>query len=273
VKDSRFTFHDVFACLLPGAVGLVALRLVWISLYPDPHFSPVLFRSHSIGALDIVLVLSAYYVGALIQALMSGGVKHVLGKAEELMLDSPDVKETGRLRRLLREKMRRFAVGKHWDPIPAEIRKSAQDKGERLIGRAACEAVWLCRLCEELVTQQGRNEQRELYEYRMGFYRGSAGALALLTLALMVPLVNTATTIQLVDNGAKLTRYQFVFAAALTTVGSWLSCRRHATFAKILVYRALLGSIAIPDGISQAPRALQSISGPTAQGLKVPPAA
>jgi hypothetical protein len=270
VKDSRFTFHDVFACLLPGAVGLLALRLVWISFGPDP--SPVLFQSHTIGALDVVLVLAAYYVGALMQALTSGGVKHILGKPEELMLDTPDVPETKRSWRILTEKMRECAIGKHWDSIPAEIRKSAQDKAERLIGQAAYKAGWLVRLCEELVNQQGRNEQRELYEYRMGFYRGSAGALALLTLAFMVPLVRTTTTVQLVV-GAMLTPHRLMFAAFLTAVGSWLSCRRYAHFAKILVYKALLGSIAMPEGNSQTPRALQSMSGPQAQGLKVPPAA
>jgi hypothetical protein len=207
------------------------------------------------------------------QALTSGGAKHVLGKPEELMLlDAPDAPETKPLKRLLAEKVRKFAVGKHWDPIPADVRKSAQDKVQRLIGEAANQAVWLCRLCEELVTQQGRNEQRELFEYRMGFYRGSAGALALLTLALVIPLLRKATTIQLVEN-VNLSPYHLMFAAFLMAVGSWLSCRRYANFAKILVYRALLGSIAIPEANSQAPRTPQSVPGPQAQGLKVPPAA
>jgi hypothetical protein len=172
LKDIKVTLYDIFGYFLPGSIALAALYLLWVSF----HSQEMLWRSHRIDTW-FLMGLVAYYLGHLVQSIGNLFEHCVVGPREVIL-------GTG-----TKPRHAEWLVGPWWQRIDSQLREDTVAKIKRqLCPKWADDSggQWLYESCAEILAQWGRGESREIYEYREGFYRGSAISLILLATA-MIP--------------------------------------------------------------------------------------
>ena len=233
-KDIRVTLYDIFGYLLPGAIPLGGLFLCW---NPWDHLQFL----HSLGRTEvwILLLLAAYYFGHMMQAI-GNGLECLIGDPVEVIVSN--VGGFATLRRIIVEK-------KLWLPIQPSICGMVESQLRKVAGvtleftndeaGGQQRARWLYRCSAAAIAQHGHGDQREMYEYREGFYRGAAVAFLLLSIVLLL-------TIQ--DAPKNPDHLAWIIAAALLSLlAAILSFGRYFRFSQGRVENTLLGFLVLAN--------------------------
>jgi hypothetical protein len=201
-KELQITLYDFFGYLLPGAIVLIALVLLFWSLFWPA--APLTLRSDLPVLAVTGLIFVAYLVGHLGQGI--GNFLERLPKVKRnLEANLPLSQELGF--------MVREAVAARF----GEKAKSLTPKELSL-------------LCDQALIFTGSPGDREIFVYREGFYRGTFVALALLTLTLVLRLVCSPAVITFAFTRVEIHRPQLALAAVLVGIGAWLSFLRYLRF-------------------------------------------
>ena len=215
VKELKFTLYEVFGYLLPGSVTLVALFLIFWAIYMPR-------RVIQIGLINVQAfaagALIAYLLGHLSQAIGNiapGSFCHF--EKEALREDGPD-----------------SAANQFVKEAKIGVAKLCN------VDKKTISADWLYRVLDETVVQFGVGSEREIYQYREGFYRGCTVAFAVLAGGLLVRCIVPSTAVELRNVVHYLSRWVLVFPLLISISATWLSYRRFRRFGEYRVTRALL---------------------------------
>ena len=267
-KDLKVTLYDIFGYLLPGSVALGALHLCLTGLAGHTKLGD-LYLSWGVWVLYlswevwVLLGLIAYYLGHVVQGIGNGfewliGAK---GGAGEVILGK--AREAGK-----RERFRKLIVGKHWVPIDPNLRQETEDRINARVAKIFQPSMpttndtkddesykWLYDCCAEVIAQYGLGEQREMYEYREGFYRGSAIAFVLLAGSILTVLHCPANL------SSGLSVITLLSAAFCSLLAAFLCFRRYGRFSASRVKRTLLGFLVLDKELQRKQEELQRKQG------------
>lgn len=254
LKNIEVTLYDIFGYLLPGSVALGALYLCWATFHPYA----VLWRPHRIDTW-LLLAFIAYYLGHIVQSLGNLFEYCIVGPREVILGPA------GQHRR------GQFLVGPYWAPIDPNLRAETVKKIQELVCTKIVDdpkGQWIYESCAELIAQRGRGEGREMYEYREGFYRGSAIALILLAIA-PIRVLLCGADVRISPHTSASRGWIFVLTG-LSLVGAFACFRRFGRFAGQRVRRTLLGFWVIAArGEERAPEARPSRGSPAASEARI----
>jgi len=185
MRELRFTLYEVLGYFLPGALFFAALVILlwgirWHCLQVD------LVNQVSQRELLVVAVF-IYLLGHLSQAL-ANWMDRLLDKL--LVDDGPKVVKVifaGLKRVFLEQEMDRQRQGIQPPGILERVRKALHEYYDVDVSKLKEGA--LSQLCDAAVVANGAPEEREIYIYREGFYRGVWLGLGLISLALLCPLI------------------------------------------------------------------------------------
>jgi hypothetical protein len=100
-------------------------------------------------------------------------------------------------------------------------------------------------LCDHYVQQRGETATRDVYVYREGFYRGMAGALLALGLALIVRACAPYTSIKAIGIDHNFEVSELIVLALSCCASAWLFFQRYRRFGKYLVEYAVYSALVI----------------------------
>lgn len=202
-KELQITLYDIFGYLLPGSIILIAVVILFWSLFwPSAPFALV---ADVPTLATIGLVFSAYLAGHVGQ-----GIGNFLEKLPNVKRKlEADLPLSNELSQLVR------------DAVAARF-------GERAGSLKPKELVLLCDQALICACSPG---EREMFVYREGFYRGNCVALAILALTLVLRLARSPAVIYVADARIEVHRGALALAAVVTAFGTWMSFRRYLRFA------------------------------------------
>lgn len=219
-KDLQVTLYDFFGYLLPGAVILIALVLLfWSVFWPSDR----LVVPTTLPALTVTaLTLFAYLLGHLGQAVSNfieklPNVKH----AQETAL-----------------------------PVSAEMGELVRDAVAARFGPKARTLTpkELYALCDQALIQAGSLGEREIFIYREGFYRGNCFAFTLLALVLVLRMACAPAALTVAGTKIDIYRSELGLTAFLAGVGAWLCFRRYLRFGTYKTGSCLMRFLAFTAG-------------------------
>lgn len=216
----KITLYDIFGYVLPGIVFLVGIAILfWSVFYPQTHLVPV----KGTTATWVSFVVLSYFSGHMLQALGNLLMKR-FQSAENLLLTKNQA-----------------------DSLPEALVQSAKEKASSILGVDVKDISpeWLFRICDEMIVQGGITEDRELYQYREGFYRGLTIAFLVLSLSLTIRAIVYGTFIELSDSLLYISKPMLFFFIIVFFIGTWLSFFRYRRFAKYRVSHAIIGFLAL----------------------------
>jgi len=241
-KDMRVTLYDIFGYFLPGAVILGGFLLCWKACDGRQ-----LLSSLQVWERWFVLVFGAYYLGHMAQGI-GNGLEFLIGNPTEVILGKAG---SGY------ESLRHIILGKErWGRIDEKIHKAAQDQFNKLMAPtkpASDDAEggesnkWLYPCCAEVIGQVGHGELREMYEYREGFYRGSAIAFGLVAFVLIPTIVCWKSHL----SSGRLFWITLALTPLLSLLAAFLSIRRYGRFSESRVRSTLLGFLVLENHLSK----------------------
>jgi hypothetical protein len=208
ISNFNVTLYDLFGYLMPGLVALGSLSLLAWSLFIPTHplHSPALTSVEWL----IVFVL-AYFLGHLVQAI---GDLAFWWAHEEKVAD----------------KVGKDALG------PArmkELQKAAKLDDEQKNS--------LFGYCDTYLAQQGKTADREIYQYREGFYRGLTIAVVPALAAIVAELIRGSASLRGGHSVHQLGTGPLVFALLIVLATIGLSFWRYRRFVEYRVRDALFG--------------------------------
>jgi hypothetical protein len=215
-KDLQVTLYDFFGYLLPGAVILIALVLLFWSIFwsAAPLAVPVTLPPLAVTA----LTLFAYLLGHLGQAVSNLFEK--LPSAKRTAESLPVSDELGSLIR---------------DAIVARFGSKARTLTPKE----------LYALCDQALIHAQSLGEREIFIYREGFYRGNCLAFAFLALTLVLRMVCVPAVITVAESRIEVHRGELVLTAALAAVGAWMFFRRYLRFGTYKIGSCLMRFLAL----------------------------
>lgn len=220
LRDLRVTLYDIFGYLLPGAVFLAAIVILfWTLFFPSIPISPY----RPTGEAWVILLLLAYFCGHFAQAL-GNLVAGLLPETYELLL------------------------GKNQPgSLPESLIQAAKRKAGKMVGvqPEKLDSQWLYTACDQMVAQCGNTQDREVYQYREGFYRGLSVSYVALFLSLTLRAIIPGGAILTSDGPHSIGKGVMAFLIALLLFASWLSFQRYRRFARHRVTGAVIGFLAL----------------------------
>jgi hypothetical protein len=241
-KDMRVTLYDIFGYFLPGSVILGGFFLCWKACGGSQLLSGLQVWERS-----VLLVLGAYYLGHMAQG---------IGNGLEVFIGDPTKVILGRAGSGC-ESFRKIILGqKRWERIDEKVHTTAQGQFDQLMGLSKSasgevkgdeRAKWLYPCCAEVIGQLGHNELREMYEYREGFYRGSAIAFVLVAIV----LIPTIACWKSHFSSVWLFWITLALTPLLSFLAAFLSLRRYGRFAESRVRSTLLGFLVLENHFSK----------------------
>jgi hypothetical protein len=228
--DLKASLYDVFGYLFPGLFAIVAFRLlVWIVLYPKNILSITpLSNSLIISSIGII----AYIIGHLTHAI---GNWISLTKSTRFEPEPDAVVEQS-------NKSFAASIEKQFDRV--RISKNLLDLIDQAIKEKFGEEYTKLNsdekfsLLDEYRVFCGKENEREIYVYREGFYRGMVIALAFLFIALFFSLFCgdlSVTTGKEIFSMSRSERFFILLLTTITIAGFW---RRMVRFTHYRLNRA-----------------------------------
>lgn len=215
----KVTLYEICGFLLPGTVFLVGFVILFWSLF-HPCI-PLTLGGFTRDAW-VFIILASYFLGHLAQALANCTIGRHPQK-EDLFLTQ------GRA-----------------ESIPDALLQRATSKIAEMFGVAPEEVSreFLYRICDEIVAQGGNREDREIYQYREGFYRGLTIPLVMLGFSLFMRAAIKGASLNLSGVVWPIGRAELCTLALMSFAGSWLSFLRYRRFARYSVTQAVIGFLA-----------------------------
>ena len=208
----RLTLYDIFGYLLPGVVFLVGLAIaVWAFSLPT---APLRLLKVPAELLGLGLVF-AYICGHFAQALAN-----LVDRSDTVLAENVEPE-------LLKAATTQLATTLR---LPTIVR-----------------ADLVYQLCDEIVVQKGVRENREVYIYREGFYRGMAVSLAIFVMAVILRASCPPTYLALASGVYAVPISAYVLVILPGALGVLLLWRRYLRFARRRVFAALAGFLAVQN--------------------------
>jgi len=220
LKEVRFSLYEFFGYVLPGMVFLLAWAvLLWALLLPK---EVVPLRQLDVQVVVASLLL-AYLLGHAAQAI-SNLIFRTAGVSEFSCITD------GAL-----------------NALPKSALDTAAVKAARMTGirREDMKPELLYSICDEALAQQGKIGDREVYQYREGFYRGVAVAAAVFTVSLLARALGPQAVLTVGGQEVPLSRCVLFSLAACTGLCVWLSFQRYKRFVGYRVKRAVLAFLVL----------------------------
>ena len=218
-KDLQITLYDFFGYLLPGVVILIALVLLfWSIFWPSAPFTV----ATTLPALMVTaLTLFAYLLGHLGQA-----VSNLLEKLPAAKLTFESL------------------------PLSAELGELVKDAASERFGPEArtLKPKELYALCDQTLIHAGSLGEREIFIYREGFYRGNCFAFGLLALTLALRMICVPAVVTIADAKMGFYRGELGLTSALAAFGAWMFFRRYLRFGKYKTSSCLMRFLALTTG-------------------------
>jgi hypothetical protein len=213
-----FTLYEIFGYFLPGAVGMLALAILFWAIFlpttPLPVATTELSKLWYFG-----LIVLSYYAG------------HVLQAISRSMFKNPDDSLSER------EKT---------DMLP--VLKLAQKQIASHLGMKESEMPSdsaTARLCDAVAVQHGQLGDRDVFVYREGFYRGSFAAFILLDLALMVRCIVPGAALHFAKHDVPVPSSEWAFAIVVVTTSIIHLFQRYKHFAALRVMHGVLAFVGL----------------------------
>lgn len=119
-------------------------------------------------------------------------------------------------------------------------------------------------LMDQADVQLGGRSEREIFQYREGFYRGATVGFGLLFLGLVLRLVVTGPAVRIDSVNYQLPLGPLYLAMIGSIAATWLSFRRFKRFGRYRVERALAAFIVLSGRVLQ--RKSKALKSPTEGG-------
>lgn len=213
LKNIQITLYEIFGYLLPGIILLTAISIFFWTFLSD--LTPPILYQLKFEYWMLILLIS-YFLGHIAQAL-ANVVDEILCLNENFVF-----------------------LKKNKEKLPDIIVQEAKSKITQILGidleyKIRDEKIrneWLFRICDKIVVQYGSIENRELYVYREGFYRGSIISFFVLFLSLLflsMKMLIHCKTINLCDSLHPINWLVIYILAFISLVGAiffFFRCRR-----------------------------------------------
>ena len=224
--DVRITLYDVFGYLLPGLVTFAAVSIfVWALVFPRA----ALTTPHLNGPEWIAVVVAAYVLGHLVQAVA------------DWIIEQPGLQPQGR-------------KALEWVPLEKKIARKVHEPAPEDNATDAKKDEWarkIYELCDIVVSQKGQTGDREIYQYREGFYRGLSVALVLTLVAVIVRGLVSGDAI--VGKHHAITGGEYFLVCAVLAAAAFLSWQRFLHFFALKWHNAVW-SFAVVAGMIGFPK-------------------
>lgn len=218
LKDLKVTLYEIFGYVLPGSLFFLAVFTIFWSIFL-PHVSvPVCLTSPE--AVTAIL-LASYFSGHVVQAL--GNVLAKVTRVTDSSIAEVIAVEIG----CLYDVVRRDVVQK----------LNVNDSDLKLAD--------IVRITDETNVQVGISGDREVYQYREGFYRGLSVACIMLTIAVVVRMMAGPPGVEYHDVSYKLTMNMLISCIFVTASGAVLFYYRFIRFAKYRVRHGFMSYLII----------------------------
>lgn len=217
VRDLRFTVYDFIGYLLPGAPAVVAVLLAGWAVAGVT--APLSLPGPSAEGW-IAIALASYLVGHAVQALAN-----LIAKIARL-------DEVG-------------GLGKPNGPVSQKTFGRAQERVRELTGLEPSSPADLYAVCDEWVAQHGETADRELYQYREGFYRGLAVSLIILVFSLLAARLRGGTTASIGTITIALAGNPYWLLVVALTITAVLFVMRYRRFLRHRVRSAVLAFLVL----------------------------
>lgn len=221
-KDLKFTLYDFFGYLLPGTIFIIAIAILfWTIYFPNTLISYIKLPTE----VWILLVFFAYIFGHIIQGIANLFEK-IFGKYDDLV--GYRHKESS---------------------LPETIINGAKSKISSLINLDENKITmkWLYRICDETIVQNGITEEREMYTYRKGFYRGLTTSFFILFLSLIFRMIISKAKISILGSPQEVNWTILLFFILISLIGFIFSWIRYERFSSYLVEQAILGFLVLKE--------------------------
>lgn len=224
IKDLQITLYEIFGYLLPGMVLFTSLLLVFWAIY---------FPTPSIG---FDLKTTEVWLAFLLFSYVAGHMGQAVGNLIQKRISSAE----------------KLVLGQNGELSPAVL-KACKDKAAKTyeVDVTALDEYWLFRLCDDAVLRSGKLGEREIFQYREGFYRGTAVGFAALSVASLCFMVRLwfveGHSLKVTGADWSLTPWQFLFIALVALVFSVLAFQRYRRFGAYRVTHAMLGFLTVSD--------------------------
>jgi hypothetical protein len=203
-KQIEITLYDFFGYLLPGAIILGAILILFWSLF-WPSMPLTVHMALSTSA-TVSLLFAFYLLGHLGQAIgnLIERLRPVKVLRERNLRLSPEVRRV-----LLEAVSARFGL---------EAESFSSDD--------------LFSLCDQTLVHHCSLGERDIFVYREGFYRGVCVALCLLCVTTILRLIRTPVLVVFGPATLEVHRSELALCAFLMAVGTWLAFERYLRFGR-----------------------------------------
>lgn len=222
--DIRLSVYDFLGFVFPGFVTLASLLLAWWAITQDGALLEV--PKVTINAWAVFIVVS-YFLGHLIQG-VANRLPFLKTKGYEVLAEGKEFSE-----KIVREAKQRV------------------EKQFALSGMITKPEMYF-RLWEATVMHRGSTGDRDIYQYREGFYRGATGSFILLCLCLLGASARSicsgfSTKVVIGGIGIRVDWAAWLIAAALSAGAAYLMHERHKRFTGYRVKHTVYQFLTLPD--------------------------
>ena len=246
LKDLQVTLYDIFGYLLPGFISLNAFAILfWAIYFPTRPLSFQIFSEHWLG-----VGVASYVFGHMTQAvaniLFQKLSPRLFQKVEDLMLPAEESNQPATQGWL--SKVKQLTGGTN--SLSEKAVSSAKSKARKMINeerdpeKEIMDSALLYLISDETVAQWGVTNDRDIYIYREGFYRGLTISFLLLFVVLVTIAVVPKASIN-ISESRPIGRLTLFIFALISLIASALSFYRYRRFASYKVKQAVLGFLAI----------------------------
>jgi len=220
LKELNLTLYEFFGYLLPGAIAAVAMLILFYltALSGNQVYIPDVTKT----VVGIALVV-AYYSGHIVQAIGNIAYKKVYHPEQEVLCVSKG-------------------------PLPANLIVAVKIRLMAIYSLDDNDLVpaLIYRLCDEYVVQNGNVGDRDIFQYREGFYRGlSISCMLTSVVSFMMLLARPIKIVWFTYCEAIVTKGMFAFLAITSLIGAALFYNRYKRFCTYKVVQAVTSFIVI----------------------------
>jgi len=218
VKELKFTLYEIFGYILPGSIFCFAIAIIFISVFIT---NSTLHIAKLTAEMNTIIIVLFYFNGHVVQAL--GNIFARILKVNDMNIATK--------------------ISIKMSYITNKINDDVTSKLE--LPNTVIPLDELYMISDELNAISGNTEDREIYQYREGFYRGLFVSCSMLSLALVVKIIDGAVYIDTGNYIINITRQMMVFVLAASAIGCCLFYNRYIRFISYRIRHAFISYIVV----------------------------